>query len=605
MDEWAQPTESVSKKNGDGDIELAGYIPSQSNAPNTNSSIEPDTQPPHHANPTDAGTADTTDDNDISRNPIPIGISHSLTLRLYTSHFLSTWNSRLFEAGVVYFLASIFPDNLLPVSIYALSRNIAAIFFAVPVGHWIDTAHRLTVVRASIVGQRLAVAASCGLFWALLELRLGWKQSKLVDGLFGASVLLACVEKLAAGVNLIAVERDWVVVITERNEEARRKMNARMRRIDLFCKLLGPLTVALIAAASVKAAVYTTLGMNLASVMVEYLCIETVFRRVPGLGRPSPEESVGQSLEPPSMASSERRSGTTAGDGILLQLQKWFRGVSWRTLLMIPSLRLYFNHPAVIPSFALSLLYLTVLSFSGQMLTYLLASNLNLWQVGIIRGISTIFELSATWIAPRLMKRIGVLRTGLWSITWQMTWLAGGVSCFFYYYGKGYEATSLMSAVGLVVAVTFSRVGLWGFDLSVQNIVQDVRRHHFHLPVHSTSKLCVATNYCRFEQEVQDDRRGIFSTVEASFQNIFEMLAWALTIIWPNPDSFQWPIVISVAAVYLAGGLFAHFLRRRRGHLLHPPACIKSKRQRNNSTRSWSVGWDRRSRRSNSDNIIL
>jgi len=278
------------------------------------------------------------------------------------------------------------------------------------------------------------------------------------------------------------------------------------------------------------------------------------------------------------MASSERRSGTTAGNGILLQLQKWFRGVSWRTLLMIPSLRLYFNHPAVIPSFALSLLYLTVLSFSGQMLTYLLASNLNLWQLGIIRGISTIFELSATWIAPRLMKRIGVLRTGLWSITWQMTWLAGGVSCFFYYYGKGYEATSLMSAVGLVVAVAFSRVGLWGFDLSVQNIVQD---------------------------EVQDDRRGIFSSVEASFQNIFEMLAWALTIIWPNPDSFQWPIVISVATVYLAGGLFAHFLRRRRGHLLHPPACIKSKRQRNNSTRSWSVGWDRRSRRSNSDNIIL
>ncbi|KAK3398745.1 hypothetical protein B0T20DRAFT_453444 [Sordaria brevicollis] len=573
MDGWAQAAEPVRKNNGDDDIELAHYDSAE-----PQDSI-PNAEPSRHANPTNAGTTDPPGDNDPPLTPpapIPIGISRSLTLRLYTSHFLSTWNSRLFEAGVVYFLASIFPDNLLPVSIYALSRNIAAIIFAVPVGHWIDTAHRLTVVRASIVGQRLAVAASCGLFWALLELRLGWQQSKLVDGIFGVSVLLACVEKLAASVNLIAVERDWVVVITQGNEEARRKMNARMRRIDLFCKLLGPLTVALIAAASVKAAVYATLGMNLASVVTEYLCIETVFRRVPGLGRPAPEDLAVQSLEPCSATGSEGRRGAAAGGGTLIQLWTWLRGVSWRKLLMIPSLRLYFGHPAVLPSFALSLLYLTVLSFSGQMLTYLLASNLNLWQVGIIRGISTMFELSATWIAPRLMKRIGVLRTGLWSVSWQMTWLAGGVSCFFYYYGKGYEATrrSLMSAVGLVVAVAFSRIGLWGFDLSVQNIVQD---------------------------EVQDDRRGIFSSVEASFQNIFEMLAWALTIIWPNPNSFQWPIVISVAAVYVAGGLFAHFLRRRRGHLLHPPACLKSKaRRRNISRRSFGIGWGRRSRRSDS-----
>jgi iron-regulated transporter 1 len=46
---------------------------------------------------------------------------------------------------------------------------------------------------------------------------------------------------------------------------------------------------------------------------------------------------------------------------------------------MLPALRLYFSYPAVIPSFALSLLYLTVLAFSGQMLTYLLAAGFTLW----------------------------------------------------------------------------------------------------------------------------------------------------------------------------------------------------------------------------------
>ncbi len=215
-------------------------------------------------------------------NSAPIDISKSLTLRLYTSHFLSTWNSRLFEAAVVYFLASIFPDNLLPISVYALTRNAAAIALTVPAGNWIDHANRLTIVRTSIVGQRVAVAASCGLFWVMLEQPL---STKALDGLFAATVILACVEKLSASVNLISVERDWVVVITDGNEAARRMINARMRRIDLFCKLLGPLTIALIAAASIPAAIYSTLGMNLASVLVEYHCIETVIFAIPKLPR--------------------------------------------------------------------------------------------------------------------------------------------------------------------------------------------------------------------------------------------------------------------------------------------------------------------------------
>lgn len=54
------------------------------------------------------------------------------------------------------------------------------------------------------------------------------------------------------------------------------EMNARMRRIDLFCKLIGPLTISLVAIASTEIAIYTTLAMNVASVLVEYVCIEQV-----------------------------------------------------------------------------------------------------------------------------------------------------------------------------------------------------------------------------------------------------------------------------------------------------------------------------------------
>jgi hypothetical protein len=73
-----------------------------------------------------------------------------ITRRLYASHFLSTWNTRVFEFGAVLYLASIFPGTLLPMSVYALTRGTSAILFSPAVGQYIDTGNRLQVVRLSI-----------------------------------------------------------------------------------------------------------------------------------------------------------------------------------------------------------------------------------------------------------------------------------------------------------------------------------------------------------------------------------------------------------------------------------------------------------------------
>jgi hypothetical protein len=73
-----------------------------------------------------------------------------VTSRLYISHFLSTWNSRVFEFGAALYLASIFPGTLLPMSVYALARGAAAILFSPAIGQYIDKGNRLQVVRLSI-----------------------------------------------------------------------------------------------------------------------------------------------------------------------------------------------------------------------------------------------------------------------------------------------------------------------------------------------------------------------------------------------------------------------------------------------------------------------
>jgi iron-regulated transporter 1 len=119
-----------------------------------------------------------------------------------------------------------------------------------------------------------------------------------VYGLLAVLCVLAGVEKVSAMANTIAVERDWVVVMTDDDDDWRRSescfffalsapglvyianygavINARMRRIDLLCKLLGPLAISFVATASTLVAIWTVLGMNTLSVLIEYICIARV-----------------------------------------------------------------------------------------------------------------------------------------------------------------------------------------------------------------------------------------------------------------------------------------------------------------------------------------
>lgn len=126
----------------------------------------------------------------------------------------------------------------------------------------------------------------------------------------------------------------------------------------------------------------------------------------------------------------------------------------------------YFRHSAFVPSFALAILYLTVLSFSGQMVTYLVSAGFNSFHVGLVRSMSVIVELSATWIAPRVISRIGPYRSGIWFLSWQATWLVA-IIIFFWN-----QPPLIVAASGLAAGTVMSRVGLWGYDLSASLIIQ-------------------------------------------------------------------------------------------------------------------------------------
>ncbi|KAK3331709.1 Ferroporti-1 [Cercophora scortea] len=451
----------------------------------------------------------------VQHRRIPVHIAS----RLYMSHFLSTWNSRVFEFGAVLYLASIYPGTLLPLSLYAFARGLSAIVFAPAVGQYVDAGNRLQVVRVSIVLQRLAVAASCVIFY-LLARGLPFEEVAKTGMLVLLSVL-ACMEKLTSIMNLVSVEKDWVVVVAENDHEALRMLNAQMRRIDLMCKLFGPLFIALIAGVSIEVAIVANFAMNVASVVVEYFAIEQVYQNVPNLQQPKQRPT--EEHTNPALTASE---------------SNWHH-IRAAGAKFVSNFGFYLHHRVFLPSFACALLYLTVLSFSGQMVTYLLSTGYTSSQIGIARTLSVLVEVLATWVAPWLMGWIGPVRAGLWMSTWQVAMLVAGVATFL---AASVENNPVVAASGLVVGTILSRLGLRGFDMCTQLIVQE---------------------------EVEAEHRGAFSSVEAAWQNAFELLSYASTMVFSHPGDFQWPVVLSVTAVASASSAYTVFVYLRRGHLLH------------------------------------
>ncbi|KAF2853622.1 hypothetical protein T440DRAFT_466008 [Plenodomus tracheiphilus IPT5] len=467
--------------------------------------------------------------------------SRKLVWRLYVSHTLSTWNARTFEFGAVIFLAAIFPGTLFFASCYALFRSAAAAILGSWIGNQVDRKDRLYVVRQSIVWQRLSVATSC--FILVLMLRSGVGRSYLTYTLFAVSVILACFEKLAFVANTVAVERDWIIVVSDSLGIERQELNSAMRRIDLVCKLIAPVGIGLLDGYSTRLAIWVVFAQNALSVLVEYFAIAQVYAAVPELRRANQQDQE-------HLSHAETR--TVEQDvSVSIAHRHDFQNHAKPTTTLHAYLS-YVNNPAFLASFSLSLLYLTVLSFSGQMTTYLLTLGYTSTSISLLRLASVILEVSATCAAPWLMSRIGAVRSGLWFINEQVASLALAVGLFSTVgagTGTGSATTNTkLAGAALVAGVCLSRLGLWGFDLTVQFLVQE---------------------------DAPPSSRGSFSAIEMSLQNLFELLSFATTMVWYKPQDFKIPVYISAGAVAISAACFTGFVRQKRGHLLHTDRCLK------------------------------
>lgn len=139
----------------------------------------------------DRTTEHTTTDDHHTASSDHYTVSRAIRYQLYVSHSLSTWNSRSFEFGAVLFLAHLYPNTLLYLSIYAMIRSASAIVTSTPLGNVIDRSERLFVVKCSIGESRH--------FMDVAEVQYWGKEAKAANELQRLAGLLSLYLRSAFG----------------------------------------------------------------------------------------------------------------------------------------------------------------------------------------------------------------------------------------------------------------------------------------------------------------------------------------------------------------------------------------------------------------------
>lgn len=219
------------------------------------------------------------------------------------------------------------------------------------------------------------------------------------------------------GIN-VAIERDWVTTISKSHKEGTlTTLNAYMRRIDLLTKLLAPLFTSLLTtAASYTFATSFLMAFAGATLVFEIFWIQVVYNSFPMLR----ESDRGNSEAISEVEAEDTAAGPTKRQSAISKAFSAFR--DWQE---------FSKMPVFASSVSISLLYLTVLSFDGTMLSWLKTKQFSDPFIAGQRAICVVTGLLGTILMPWLEKKLGLVRAGAWSICSELLCLAPAIAAFY------------------------------------------------------------------------------------------------------------------------------------------------------------------------------
>jgi hypothetical protein len=310
----------------------------------------------------------------------------------------STQGDRMWEFAVPILFMEIFVDTLLPSAFFSLVMYATCLVAIPSVGRQLDAANRWKAMRLAIVLENATIIASTGLLGAMLLLtdadglhKPEWTWTLTL--LFVGTLVCGGVGQVLSEAQTLGIERDWVVIIAQSSGVERSTalagLNTILRRIDLACKLLGPLAFGIImdfagrdptTRAMIGAS--TVAIWNGLSTPLEYFMTRDIYKLVPGLATKEEEELGSPGDEEQRQAAKSTLSRYTE---------------MWRN---------YTKHPVFLLSFSYCSLYMTVLDNGSLNTAYLKWRGVPDSLLGSSRGAGAVFGLLGTVLFPYLRRSI-------------------------------------------------------------------------------------------------------------------------------------------------------------------------------------------------------
>lgn len=409
-------------------------------------------------------------------------------LCLYLSHFLSAWGIRAFEFLVSLVLVQLYNDSLFMVALFGLLDSLAIVLSSPYLGRYVDRSERYSAASNMYFWQNIGTFVSSLGFWILLH------RDEKKDGPVGVSfavlcILSACISSVGAMGSCISVEREWTKSICGSNDgNILTRMNAIMKRIDLICLICSPIAVGIL---------LETLGYMICLVT---MCLYNIIAWVLECYALKSAIEYNQLLNQPVKKNNDAGGVRKVAD---LGLQD--------------QLTVYMNQPFTYYAISLAMTYMTVISFGSTMTAFLAFSGVGEAILSLFRGFGAVCGVSATLIFPRISLTLGLEKTAMYSIIGQALLVFGAVASMIVL-----NSTHVANIV-LLLFLSISRLFLWLFDLSVNQVIQE---------------------------NASNGTIGTVFGAQTALQYTFQTIAYTLTLLWPDPKQFLTLMIISVVFIF-------------------------------------------------------
>ncbi|XP_041940343.1 solute carrier family 40 member 1 [Alosa sapidissima] len=522
---------------------------------------------------------------------------------IYLGHALSTWGDRMWNFAVAVFLVELYGNSLLLTAVYGLVVAGSVLLLGAIIGDWVDKNPRLKVAQISLIVQNTAVIL-CGILLMvvfqfkeqLTELYSGW----LLTTCYILVISIANIANLASTATSITIQRDWIVVVAGEDRNKLADMNATVRIIDQLTNILAPMLVGQIMSfGSHFIGCGFISGWNLFSMCLEYCLLWNVYQKTPALAIKGIQKDIDQEMRQLN-SQKEVESGENPAEGSQLMTasaaeakkdQEKPAGCCYQMAEPLRTFRdgwvAYYNQSIFLSGMALAFLYMTVLGFDCITTGYAYTQGLNGSILSLLMGASAITGIFGTVAFTWVRKKCGLIRTGFLSGVVQLACLVMCVVSVFmpgspfdlsvspfkdvlsHLFGdsgslpegptpsvspvahafnsstmmleESPQVESYLSVSLLFAGVIAARVGLWSFDLTVTQLIQE---------------------------NVIESERGIINGVQNSMNYLLDLLHFIMVILAPNPEAFGLLVIISVSFVAMGHMMYFRFAYKSLGSRL-------------------------------------